>query len=162
MAEDDHGLAVCEPAPVRREVGGVLRAGVDAGLGEQPRAVLCGVPAGPDPDQPHPAAAQLPGGRPGRLGVGQQPAQLRGLRPNRGAHRRPAAAGSALGHDLQSPIAIMASDTLTTALTSLRSAMPRSLTASSVIEEAIRWPPAPSSPRPGECGRPSQAPGYKR
>ena len=59
-------------------------------------------------------------------------------------------------------IAIMTSDTLTTALTSLRSAMPRSLTASTVIEEAIRWPPTPSSPRPGECGRPSQAPGYKR
>jgi hypothetical protein len=93
---------------------------------------------------------------------GVQPAQPRGLRPNRGAHRRPAAAGSALGHGLQSPIAIITSDTLTTALTSLRSAMPRSLTASSVIEEAIRWPPAPTSPRPGKCGRPSQAPGYKR
>ncbi|MET0472690.1 MAG: hypothetical protein ABWZ93_17770 [Xanthobacteraceae bacterium] len=53
----------------------------------------------------------------------------------------------------------MTSDTLTTALTSLRSAMPRSLTASTVIEEAIRWPLAPSSPRHGECGRPSQAPG---
>jgi hypothetical protein len=98
----------------------------------------------------------------GRLVVGQQPAQFGGLRPNRGAHRRPAAAGSALGHDPQSPIAIMTSHTSTTALTSLRSGMPRSLTASSVIEEAIRSPPAPTSPRPGECGRPSQAPGYKR
>ncbi|MGY4653558.1 hypothetical protein [Mycobacterium sp. URHB0021] len=44
----------------------------------------------------------------------------------------------------------MTSDTLTTALTSLHSGMPRSLIAGA------------DSPRLGEYGRPSQAPGYKR
>ena len=52
----------------------------DARAAEHPGAVMCRVPARADPDQQDPATREPLGSRLSRLGIGEQPAELRGLR----------------------------------------------------------------------------------
>ena len=57
-------------------------------VAQQPRAVMGGVPARPDAHQPRPAPGDALRRRLRRAGVVEQPAQLVGLRPDRGRHVR--------------------------------------------------------------------------